>query len=105
MAKVEWGTKRICLHCDARFYDFGRDPIICPNCGAEFIVEISEAEKLAADGPDRNAKSAKTGSSNEEADLPEDENDEVSLNELDEDDDDDTIPLDDIAGVAAEDEN
>lgn len=33
MAKPEWGTKRICLSCGARFYDLQRDPIICPSCG------------------------------------------------------------------------
>ena len=32
MAKAEWGTKRICLNCGARFYDMNRDPIVCPAC-------------------------------------------------------------------------
>ncbi len=32
VAKAEWGTKRICLNCGARFYDMNRDPIICPAC-------------------------------------------------------------------------
>ncbi len=32
MAKAEWGTKRVCLNCSARFYDMLRDPIICPSC-------------------------------------------------------------------------
>lgn len=32
MAKPEWGTKRICLNCGARFYDMNRDPITCPAC-------------------------------------------------------------------------
>ncbi len=39
MAKPEWGTKRICQSCTSRFYDFGRLPIICPSCGAEFDPE------------------------------------------------------------------
>lgn len=33
MAKPEWGTKRICLSCGARFYDLNRDPVVCPACG------------------------------------------------------------------------
>ncbi len=33
MAKPEWGVKRFCGGCGARFYDLGRDPIICPKCG------------------------------------------------------------------------
>ena len=36
LAKPEWGLKRSCLSCGARFYDMQRDPIICPSCGAEF---------------------------------------------------------------------
>ncbi len=39
MAKPEWGTKRICQSCSAKFYDFGRTPIVCPSCGAEFDPE------------------------------------------------------------------
>lgn len=39
MAKPEWGTKRICHSCGARFYDLHRDPIICPKCSTEFDPE------------------------------------------------------------------
>ncbi|TVQ37332.1 MAG: TIGR02300 family protein [Geminicoccaceae bacterium] len=39
MVKPEWGTKRICQSCGARFYDFQRSPIICPACGATFELE------------------------------------------------------------------
>lgn len=34
MAKPEWGTKRRCTSCGAAFYDFRKDPIICPRCEA-----------------------------------------------------------------------
>jgi uncharacterized protein (TIGR02300 family) len=34
VAKAEWGTKRTCLSCGARFYDLRREPIVCPACGA-----------------------------------------------------------------------
>ena len=36
MAKPEWGTKRVCLSCSARFYDMMRDPIVCPSCETVF---------------------------------------------------------------------
>lgn len=36
MAKPEWGTKRICLSCGARFYDLNRDPVVCPACGTPY---------------------------------------------------------------------
>ena len=39
MAKADLGKKRACLACGMRFYDFGRSPIVCPGCGAEFDPE------------------------------------------------------------------
>ena len=39
MAKPDWGLKRTCQSCGARFYDMGRSPIACPKCGAEFDAE------------------------------------------------------------------
>ncbi len=33
MAKPEWGVKRYCGGCGARFYDMRLDPIVCPKCG------------------------------------------------------------------------
>ena len=32
MAKPELGTKRLCGNCAAKFYDLGKDPIVCPKC-------------------------------------------------------------------------
>jgi uncharacterized protein (TIGR02300 family) len=39
VAKPEWGAKRICHNCGARYYDLQRDPIICPKCGTEYDPE------------------------------------------------------------------
>jgi uncharacterized protein (TIGR02300 family) len=36
MTKPELGTKRFCVHCDAKFYDLNQSPIACPKCGAVF---------------------------------------------------------------------
>ena len=36
MAKPEWGSKRVCLSCGARFYDMKRTPIVCPACDTVF---------------------------------------------------------------------
>ena len=38
MAKPELGTKRLCAHCSAKFYDLNQAPITCPKCGTEFTV-------------------------------------------------------------------
>ncbi len=37
MAKPEWGTKRT-GPCGTKFYDFNKNPIICPSCGGEVII-------------------------------------------------------------------
>jgi uncharacterized protein (TIGR02300 family) len=39
LAKPEWGTKRICPSCGARYYDLLRDPVICPKCSTPFDPE------------------------------------------------------------------
>src|SRR5712664_1731996 len=39
LAKPEWGTKRICPSCGARYYDLLRDPIVCPKCSTPFDPE------------------------------------------------------------------
>jgi uncharacterized protein (TIGR02300 family) len=36
VAKPELGTKRLCAHCGARFYDLNHAPATCPKCGAVF---------------------------------------------------------------------
>jgi len=39
VAKPEWGTKRTCQSCGARFYDMRRAPIVCPKCNAVYDPE------------------------------------------------------------------
>ena len=41
MAKPELGTKRLCAHCGARFYDLNHAPITCPKCGTEFEAVVA----------------------------------------------------------------
>ncbi|MDR1828353.1 MAG: TIGR02300 family protein [Methylobacteriaceae bacterium] len=38
MARPELGIKRQCKHCDAKFYDLNRDPIVCPKCGHVYVI-------------------------------------------------------------------
>ena len=42
MAEPEWGTKRICQACGARFYDLMRDDVVCPKCDT-----LAESEPVA----------------------------------------------------------
>ncbi len=47
MARPELGTKRICLDCNAKYYDLNRDPITCPKCGTIFEVAKPAAPEVA----------------------------------------------------------
>ena len=40
MVKPEWGIKRTCPKCSARFYDLAKDnPVHCIECGNEWVPE------------------------------------------------------------------
>ena len=39
MAKPEWGAKRTCHSCGARFYDLRRETIVCPVCSTVYDPE------------------------------------------------------------------
>ena len=47
LAKPEWGMKRTCASCGARFYDLNRDPITCPKCEAVFDPDQATRLKRA----------------------------------------------------------
>ena len=40
MSKPEWGIKRVCPSCSIKYYDFNKDPIICPKCEFEFDPDL-----------------------------------------------------------------
>jgi uncharacterized protein (TIGR02300 family) len=49
VAKAEWGVKRTCLSCGARFYDLQRESITCPACGAAFdVTALSKPRRARA---------------------------------------------------------
>jgi uncharacterized protein (TIGR02300 family) len=49
VAKPELGTKRLCAHCGAKFYDLNHAPITCPKCGAVFeAVQVSSRGRAEA---------------------------------------------------------
>jgi uncharacterized protein (TIGR02300 family) len=41
LAKPDWGTKRVCLSCGAKFYDLNRESIVCPSCGTPYDATVS----------------------------------------------------------------
>ncbi|MSP47843.1 MAG: TIGR02300 family protein [Alphaproteobacteria bacterium] len=54
MAKPEWGTKRQCNSCGARFYDLMKQEIACPKCGTGYDPDAatkSRRTRPAAEKP------------------------------------------------------
>jgi len=81
MPKPEWGVKRTCLSCAARFYDLGRDPITCPACGAEFdVAALGKPRRIKAE---KAAPAESAAAPSKEADLVDDDDVEVAAGEDD----------------------
>jgi uncharacterized protein (TIGR02300 family) len=80
VAKPELGTKRLCSNCGAKFYDLGKDPIVCPKCHTALeVTAISPRSR-----PDPAASRAPAPAPEEEVAAPEVADAEfVSLEEAD----------------------
>lgn len=44
-AKNKLGQKRVCLSCEAKFYDLNNNPAICPKCGNEYDTSVLVKKK------------------------------------------------------------
>ena len=95
MAKAEWGLKRTCQSCNAKFYDMNRSPIVCPKCGEAFDPDALlkarrsklVAVKPAADEGDAALEDAEIGG--DDRDKGDDEEDVIEdTSELGEDSED-----------------
>ena len=94
MAKADLGTKRACLSCAMRFYDFKRSPILCPGCGAEFDpgniiknrksqptskaangagAKASDGDQIETDDTDALAETMVVGNDDDDIDFDDDE--------------------------------
>ena len=85
VAKPEWGSKRTCQSCATVFYDFRRDPIVCPNCGATVEPEQPVKSRRSRNGskPKPAAKAAVVAEA--EDDTAAEETDDLLLDSDDED--------------------
>ena len=45
MEDFDKGAKRKCTSCSTLFFDFGKFPIICPNCGATVTSYLTNVSK------------------------------------------------------------
>ena len=106
------GTKRLCQSCAAKYYDFDKDPIVCPSCGTEFDPEAvmrsrrgrgaaaavaakEEAETAEAqllDAPDLDEEA-------DDIDLDDDAGDDATFVE-----DEDDVNVDEVVDVSLEDD-
>ena len=98
MVKPEWGIKRLCQSCGARYYDFLRTPIVCPSCGTTFdseaVLKSRRARPLPADDVKPKARKEVVADVEDVDDEEEEEEelDEAELDEdLDEDDEDEAV--------------
>jgi uncharacterized protein (TIGR02300 family) len=102
MAKADLGTKRACLACGMRFYDFSRSPIICPGCGAEFdpenIIKSRKGRPAA-----KTTSRADVDATDDDQIEDDDDADELSDAVVDDNDDDD-IDFDDDDDVDVDDD-
>jgi uncharacterized protein (TIGR02300 family) len=101
LAKPEWGTKRICPSCGARYYDLLREPIVCPKCSTPFDPEallrarrarpaapVEKAiEPVAADDVDADLETAQV----EAVEDGEEEDEAVPLEEAEEEEEEELI--------------
>ena len=85
VAKTEWGAKRQCQSCGARFYDLNCDPIECPKCGAVFDPATSSRAKRSRPAPPTSKPEAPPP-------VPDDLDSKIDTEEnLSEDDDEDDV--------------
>ena len=105
MAKPEWGIKRICPNCGARYYDLRKDPPVCPSCGTTFDPEALLKSRRARPAPvdDAPPKKVPAGVDEDEAEVEREDEDVADLEEVEDD-----VAVEDIeedADEVAEDED
>ena len=90
MARPNLGSKRICPSCGAKFYDLGKDPATCPECGAEH-PQANFLKPRRIKPPVPRAAPKKPVPKDEDEDdiaLNDEEEGDETVDDLDDDDDD-----------------
>lgn len=90
----EYGVKRICQNCAARYYDLNNEPPICPSCGTEYDPEAvmrsrrgrvaAAAVASAKDDASPNIELEDAAKSSSDEEEEEEEVTAVALDEVDE---------------------
>ena len=105
MPEAEWGIKRICPTTGKRFYDLNKDPIVSPYTGEVVSVDSNKGRTMVADAQDAQTKKMEEAEAEAEEVVLEDDVDVDLGDDVLEDDDDETVSLDEIADVAADDDD
>ena len=106
MPKEEWGVKRVCPTTGKRFYDLNKSPIVSPYTGEVVELDTSKTKMIAADSEDMSSKESKAADLDAEDVVLDEEDVDVDLGDdlLEEDDEDETVPLEEIADMPSEDD-
>ena len=97
MENIEKGAKRKCSKCGTLFFDFGRYPLTCPNCGADVNSLLTNVSKRG-----RPPKNSKPEIVEETKDL---KIDEIEVEVVNEEDDTEESNVDDIVEIERESES
>ena len=89
MAKPEWGIKRVCYGCGAKFYDLDKEEIICPACGELYDPEAVHGNRREKLGEEPEAPTTEAAKSDDDLDV------DVEVEDVDIDADDDTLLVED----------
>ena len=95
MAKPELGTKRVCVSCNAKFYDLLKVPAVCPKCGTEQPADLPRPRRAGGNVvEDKRPKKAPVAEDADvEVETAEDEAEEDVMEDAAElEDDADAIP-------------
>ena len=85
MPKPDLGRKHECSECGARFYDLGKESATCPKCGTVSTFALGAIpERSAADERKRICRARKESRSG--AEIDEDKDESMDVEELDLDD-------------------
>ncbi len=109
MPKEEWGVKRVCPETGKRFYDLNKNPVVSPYTGEVIDVDAgNKTRTMVADKEDASAKpKEEAAAKDDEIVLDDNDTTDVDLGDdvLDDEEEDDTIPLEEIADVAVNDDD
>ena len=108
MPKEEWGVKRVCPTTGNRFYDLNKSPIVSPYTNDVVELDQNKNRMIAADAADMSTERDKEAELESEDIVLEEDADDVEVNLADdilEDDEEDTVPLEEIADMPSDDDS